>query len=652
MADLKYLKLLAEKFPNQQEVGKEIVLLNSTLNLTKGAEIFLSDIHGEHEAFQHVIRNGSGVIRQKIEELFPNMSEADSRRLAAIIYYPEEKMPLLKEESEDVRAFYRSTLMKVIKVAQDFCSIYANRKLLKLLPSSYGDIILELVAERTVGVDNRYYDDIIENIIEIGQADHLIIAFSYFIQRLSIHKIHIIGDVYDRGPGAEVIMDELIDHHAVDFQWGNHDIVWMGAAWGSLACMANVLRLSLRYANTTTLEMGYGINLLPLASFAIEHYKEDQSIIFNPKVEPDELLNKSEQWLNSLMHKAISIIQFKLESQLVARRPEFDMEDRMILDKLDLQNELVAIEGNTYPLKDKFFPTYNGDDPFALTLEEEAVVHQIAHSFQKSTRLQRHAKFLLEKGGMYKITNKNLLYHGCIPLNEDGSLKEVSLGDAPLKGRELMDFIEQRVQIAFSGKVGSDVKQEALDLIWYLWAGPDSPIFGKHKMATFERYFVEDKSIQKEIKGHYYHFRDDPKTCSMILEEFGLSDKDAVILNGHVPVSVTKGESPVKADGKLIVIDGGFCKAYQGQTGIAGYTLIHNHFGRQLIAHETFESQKKAIEEELDIAYSEMVLSQSDTRLRVRDLDDGEVIQSKIDDLKELMNLYQTGKLKEQSIDK
>ncbi len=649
-ANLKYLSLLAEKFPNQHEAGKEIVLLNSTLNLTKGAEIFLSDIHGEDEAFQHVLRNGSGVIKQKINELFPELPEKDEKQLASIIYYPEEKLQLLKESLPDEVSFYKETLSKILKVTQDFCSIYANRKLLKLLPQSYGDIILELVAERTVGDDNQYYEDIINNIIEIGQADKLIIEFSYFIQRLCIHKIHIIGDVYDRGSGAEIIMDELMKHHAVDFQWGNHDIVWMGAAWGSEACIANVLRLSLRYGNTETLERGYGINLLPLASFALEHYKEDDSIIFNPKVSPDELLNSSEQWLNSLMHKAISIIQFKLESQLISRRDEYGMSDRLILDKLNLSEKKVQIEGKEFDLKDAFFPTFNHQNPFALSEEECQVVEKIKMSFLKSQRLQNHARFLLEQGGMYKVTNKNLLFHGCIPLDENGYLKEVSFGDKSFKGKQLMEYLEKEVQVAFSGLDGSDEKLAALDMIWYLWAGPESPIFGKHKMATFERYFVDNKEIQKEKKGFYYQYRNDPEACQRILKEFGLEDENSVILNGHVPVSVSKGESPVKADGKLIVIDGGFCKAYQGQTGIAGYTLIHNHFGRQLIAHDSFESQKKAIEEELDIAYSEMVLSQSKKKLRVRDLDDGQTILGKIEDLKALMELYQSGELKERFI--
>ncbi len=645
--NLKYLSLLAEKFPNQHEVSKEIVLLTSTLNLTKGAEIFLSDVHGEDEAFQHVLRNGSGVIKQKIEELFPTISTKEKKQLASLIYYPEEKLALLKKEIPDLTAFYKQTLARIILITRDFSAIYANRKLQRLVPKSYGDIILELVAERTVGDNNQYYEDIIDNVIDIGQADKLIIEFSYFIQRLCIHKIHIIGDVYDRGPGAETILDELMNHHAVDFQWGNHDIVWMGAAWGSEACLANVIRVSLRYGNTETLERGYGINLLPLASFALEHYKDDNSIIFNPKVSPGELLNNSEQWLSSLMHKAISIIQFKLESQLIQRRPEYQMNDRLIIDKIDLEQGKVQIEGQTYELTDTFLPTLDPNSPFELSEEEAAVVDKLKESFLKSQRLQHHARFLLEQGGMYKVTNKNLLYHGCIPLDKNGHLKEVSFGAAKFKGKALMDYLEKEVQVAYSGVDGSDEKQKALDMTWYLWAGPDSPIFGKHKMATFERYFVSNKAIQKEKKGYYYQFRNDPEACKRILQEFGLEQDQAVILNGHVPVSVVKGESPIKANGRLIVIDGGFCKAYQGQTGIAGYTLIHNHFGRQLIAHETFESQKKAIEEELDIAYSEVVLSQSTRKLRVRDLDDGKVIFEKIEDLKALLALYQSGELKE-----
>lgn len=644
---LKYLKLLSRTYPNRLEASKEIVMLKSVLNLTKGAEIFLSDVHGEYEAFQHLMRNGSGVIKLKIEELFSHqLNKKEMDQLAAIVYYPTGKIDLLKPEQKDLTEFYKKTIKLLILLTQDFASIYSTRKLLKLLPEDFADLIMELVSNREVGEANNYYDHMLSSVIELDQADRLIAELAKFIQKLAIHKVHIIGDIYDRGPGAELIMDGLVRHHAVDFQWGNHDIVWMGAACGSEACMANVLRLSLRYGNTDTLEKGYGIHLMPLASLALEHYKNDQSIVFDPKVSPGEMFNESEQWLSRLMHKAISIIQFKLEGQLLIRRPEFQMSDRLLLDKI--VKDKIRINGEAYPLKDYFFPTLDLLNPYTLGPEETELVERLKISFLKSERLQRHVQLLFEKGGMYKVTNRNLLYHGCIPLTGNGKFTKVDLGKGKKKGKALMDFFDNQMTIARSGLDGSIEKKYAIDLAWYLWAGPRSPLFGKDKMATFERYFISDPIIQKEVKDPYYQFRDDPATCEMILQEFGLSSKDSVILNGHVPVSVRKGENPVKANGRLIVIDGGFSKAYQKQTGIAGYTLMHNAFGRQLIAHEPFDSIKKAIEEEGDIAYSETVLNQSESKLKVGDCDDGIEIKERITDLNQLLEFYAAGIFKEE----
>ncbi|MFP4091713.1 MAG: fructose-1,6-bisphosphatase, partial [Cyclobacteriaceae bacterium] len=603
---------------------------------------------GEHEAFQHMMRNGSGIIKQKIRELYANeLSEQEINQLSSIIYYPVRKLELIKQEQDSLDAFYKKTLKRLIQVTRSFASIYSNRKLRKLLPADFSDIILELVAEREVGEKNNYYNQLLSSIIALEQADKLIEEFSRFIQILSIHKVHIIGDVYDRGPGAEIIMDELMRLQSLDFQWGNHDIVWMGAACGSEACMANVLRLSLRYGNTDTLEKGYGIHLMPLASFAIEHYKSDHSIVFDPKVSADEMFNESEQWLNRLMHKAISIIQFKLEGQLIKRRPEFRMDDRLLLDMIDFKKGTIQMNGREYPLQDTFLPTIDPRDPHALSPEEEELVKRLKTSFVKSRRLQQHAQLLFEKGSMYKVTNDNLLYHGCIPMTEDGDFQEVDLGKGSRKGKALMDFFDQEMTIARSGVDKSEEKKYAVDLTWYLWAGPLSPVFGKHKMATFERYFLNDPETHKEIKDHYYTYRDDPESCEMILNEFGLESDNAVILNGHVPVSVRKGESPVKADGRLIVIDGGFAKAYQKQTGIAGYTLMHNAYGRQLIAHEPFESQKKAITQELDIAYSETILNQAARKQKVKDIEDGHELREKISDLHQLLDAYASGLIRE-----
>lgn len=651
MSDLKYFNLLADQYPNRAQVGKEIVLLESQMNLPKGNEIFLSDIHGEHEPFLHVLKNGSGIIKEKIRALFGSeLEEADINQLASIIYYPKEKVDLLLEGDLEPALFYENTLVRLIQISRDFARIYPNRKLLKLLPQDYGDIILEMVAERDLGADNGYYRQVIRSIIDIDQCQQLIISLSTFIQRLAVDRIHIIGDIYDRGPGADIIMEKLIEYHSVDIQWGNHDIVWMGAAAGSPACIANVLRLSLRYANTETLEQGYGINLVQLASFAIEHYKDDKSMVFNPKVTPDELLNQSEQWLNRLMHKAITIIQFKLEGQLIKRRPEFGMEDRLLLDNLNLQDGTVTIDGTAHPLNDTFLPSIIAEDPYRLTAEEDQLMKRLISSFRESAKLQRHVSFLYENGGMYKAINNSLLYHGCIPLTADGQLKSVKLGAEPTKGKALLAHLERVVRQGYFGKSGTSARSLGEDMAWYLWAGPDSPIFGKDKMATFERYFLEDEGVQKETMNAYYDYRDDPKTAAMILQEFGLDDPMAMIMNGHVPVQVKKGESPIKADGKLLVIDGGFAKAYQGQTGIAGFSLISDAYGRQLIAHEPFESTEKAIHEELDIAYSETLLGQSDHMLRVHEMDDGADLSEKITDLRQLLKLFETGQIQERKV--
>ena len=651
MPDLKYFNLLAEQFPNRARVGKEIVLLESQLNLPKGNEIFLSDVHGEHEPFLHVLKNGSGIIKEKIKALFSEELEDKAiHQLASIIYYPKEKVELLLETGPEPTDFYEHTLVRLVRIARDFARFYPNRKLHKLLPPDYGDIMLEMVAERDLGADNGYYRQIIRSIIDIDQCQQLIISLSTFIQRLAVDRIHIIGDIYDRGPGADIIMEKLIEYHSVDVQWGNHDMVWMGAAAGSPACIANVLRLSLRYANTDTLEQGYGINLVQLASFAIEHYRQDKSLVFNPKVMPDELLNQSEQWLNRLMHKAITIIQFKLEGQLIKRRPEFDMNDRLLLDALDVARGVVTIEGKDHALKDTFLPTLDPDDPHRLSSEEQQLMERLVTSFKESSKLQKHVSFLYENGGMYKAVNHSLLYHGCIPLTEKGALKSVSFGGAPRSGKALMAYLEGIVRQGYFGKPGTRERILGEDMAWYLWAGPDSPIFGKDKMATFERYFLEDKAVQKETMNAYYQYRDDPDTADLILKEFGMDAPQSMILNGHVPVQVKQGESPVKADGKLVVIDGGFAKAYQGQTGIAGFSLISNAFGRQLIAHEPFDSTEKAIHEELDIAYSETLLGQSDHTLKVREMDEGRVIAEKIRDLRALLGLFESGEIQERKV--
>lgn len=651
--DLRYFRLLSDKYPNSAAVAREIILLESVLNLPKGPELFLSDVHGEHESFQHVLKNASGIIRNKIIELFSGeLNDKDIRRLASLIYYPEQKMEIIKSEEGQPEQFYESTLYRLVRLSREFASIYANRKITKLLPENYGYIISELTQERERLPNQKdYYKQIIKTVIEIDQADRLIVAFAHFIQKLAVHKLHIIGDIYDRGPGAEYIMDALIGYQSVDVQWGNHDIVWMGAACGSRACIANVLRLSLRYGNTDTLEKGYGINLLPLASFAIEMYKEDKSLVFEPKTSAEDAFNESEQWLNRIMHKAISIIQFKLEGQLAKDRPELEVEDRNLLEKIDFDRGFFLYEGRELPLKDTFLPTVNPDAPNELTEPEVELLEKLWASFRESGRLQRHARFLYENGSMYKVTNQSLLYHGCIPIQHDGQFQQVRIEGKTLKGKALLDYFDRIAREAYFGKRKTKEKQFGRDMMWYLWAGPISPLFGKHKMATFERYFLDDKKAQEESKNGYYEYRDNEATCKMILEEFGLDPGVSRIINGHVPVVVKKGESPIKANGKLIVIDGGFSKAYQSQTGIAGYTLIHNDEGLQLVSHEPFESTKSAITKETDIVSSQTILSKPSKKLCVRDTNDGERVLNRIVELKHLLECFQKGVIKERYLD-
>lgn len=647
--DPKYLKLLSDKFPNSAQVGKEIILLEALLSLPKSPELFISDIHGEHESFQHMLRNGSGLIRQKIAELFGSeLDDKNLRTLAALVYYPQEKLDMLKKETADVEEFYTLSINRLVTLAYEFTSIYTNRKISRLLSKDYGLIIAELLQSEAAGERKDAYNRrLLKTVIEIGESDKLIVALAEFIQRIAIAKIHVIGDVFDRGPGAEIIMDSLIDYHSVDIQWGNHDIVWMGAASGSLACMANVIRLSLRYGNTQTLEKGYGINLIPLASFALEHYKEDRGLVFNPKVQPEDLLNESELWLNRIMHKAISVVQFKLEEQLINRRPDFKIDHRKMLSRIDYSRDEISIDNKNYQLKDSWFPTIDPEDPLRLSKEEQDLVDQLIESFQQSSRLQKHVQFLYEKGSMYHNANDCLLFHGSIPLDENGDLAVVDLLGKKLKGRDYLDFLDKLAREAFSGVAGTPENDLAMDMMWYLWAGPESPLFGKDKMTTFERYFISDPALHKETKGYYHQYRDNPETADKILKNFGLDPEKAIIINGHVPVEVKKGESPIKANGKLIVIDGGFAKAYQAQTGIAGYTLIFDDHGKQIIAHLPFESTAKAIEEEIDIQSSETLYSYSEKPLKVADIKDGDPIKELIEDLKELLNCYRSGILAE-----
>ena len=625
-----------------------IINLSANLNLPKGTEHFISDVHGEYEAFLHVLKNGSGSIRRKIEEIFANsLLEHEKRSFATLIYYPEQKLPLILKNVENRAEWYRITLFRLIKLCRVVASKYTRTAVREALPDSFAFVIEELLHEQE-GVENKqaYYQSIIDAIISTEQAHAFIVAMAELIQRLAIARLHVIGDVYDRGPGAHIIMDRLLDYHAVDVQWGNHDILWMGTAAGSEACLANVIRICLRYGNMETLENGYAVSLLPLASFAMELYGDDPCEQFTPK-ETAEEYTTNELRLMSKMHKAITIIQLKLEAQIIQRRPHYGMADRLLLDKINFETGTICLDGTEHPLLDTHLPTIDPQNPYALTRKEKFVLEKLRLSFANSERLQQHVRFLYSKGGLYLVYNGNLLYHGCIAMNPDGSFVKVRVEGQSFQAKSFMDRLDR---LARQGYFATDPvqKQYGMDVMWYLWSGSNSPLFGKEKMATFERYFVADKATHAEGKNAYYALRDKPETAVKILREFGLDPKTARIVNGHVPVEVKRGESPVKANGRLLVIDGGFSKAYQDKTGIAGYTLIHNSYGFLLASHAPFESTQKAIEEELDIHSKTEILETNYARIRVRDTDEGAEIKEKIQQLQALLKAYRTGLIKEQ----
>ena len=643
----KVLKTLSHQYKTQAAASTEIINLQSILNLPKGTEHFLTDIHGEYEQFNHVLKNGSGSVRRKIDEEFGNtISSKDKKSLATLIYYPESKLEIVEREEDNLEDWYKISLHRLVQVIKRVSSKYTRSKVRKALPKDFAYVIEELITEKEEIQDKEaYYNEIIHTIIRIGRAPQFIIALSHLIQRLVIDHLHIVGDIYDRGPGPHIIMDTLCQYHSVDVQWGNHDMVWMGAAAGSLACIANVIRMSARYGNLATLEDGYGINLLPLATFALETYENTDCDAFAIKFNTD--YNTKDLGLDTKMHKAIAILQFKLEGQLIMLHPEFHMESRMLLDKIDFQKKTVCVDGKTYPMKDVDFPTLDPEHPYELTEEESKVMLRLQQVFMRCEKLQRHVKFLYSKGGMYKIYNGNLLYHGCVPLNPDGSFKQVEICGKEYSGKALYDILEYYARRGYYAK---DAKERALgqDMIWYIWAGPGSPVFGKAKMATFERYFLEDKETHIEEKNSYYKLLENEEVIGSILEEFGLDKADAHIVNGHVPVEQIHGESPIKCGGKLLIIDGGFSKAYQKKTGIAGYTLVCNSRGMRLVAHEPFESTEAAILKESDIFSDSIVVENFSRRKMVADTDTGKEIQENIFYLEELLEAYREGTIMEE----
>ena len=582
-------------------------------------------------------------MRRKIDEEFGNtLSNKDKKSLATLIYYPEEKLELILKEEDNIEDWYKITLHRLVQITKRVSSKYTRSKVRKALPKDFAYIIEELITEKAEVQDKEaYYNEIIHTIIRIGRAQQFIVALSYLIQRLVIDHLHIVGDVFDRGPGPHVVMEILSHYHSVDVQWGNHDIVWMGAASGQTACIANVLRMSARYGNLDTLEEGYGINLIPLATFALETYGDTDCSCFAIKYNTD--YNTKDLSLDMKMHKAIAIIQFKLEGQLIMRRPEFHMENRLLLDKIDPAARTVRIDGETYPMRDVDFPTVDWEHPYELTEGEQMVVERLRQAFVHCEKLQRHVRFLFAKGSLYKVYNGNLLYHGCIPMEEDGTFTKVEVYGETYSGKALYDVLEHYARKGFYADGDVAEKQRGQDIIWYIWAGPGSPVFGKDKMATFERYFIEDSKTHKETKNSYYRLTEQEEVINSIFREFGLDPMNSHIVNGHVPVELTKGESPVRCGGKLLIIDGGFSKAYQDKTGIAGYTLVYNSHGMRLVAHEPFESAEAAIKKESDIFSDSVIIETSSMRRRVADTDIGAQLRDSIYELEELLKAYREG---------
>jgi len=647
--ELVYLKGLAKQFPTIASASTEIINLEAILNLPKGTEHFLTDIHGEYEQFNHVLKNGSGSVRRKIDEEFGNtLSLRDKKSLATLIYYPVEKLEIIMEEEENLEDWYKITLHRLVQMTKRVSSKYTRSKVRKALPKDFAYVIEELITEKEEVQDKEaYYNGIINTIIKIGSAPQFITALCNLIQRMVVDHLHIVGDVFDRGKGPHVIMDTLIKYHSWDIQWGNHDVVWMGAASGHPACIATVIRIAARYGNLDTIEEGYGINLIPLVTFALKTYAEVNCDRFGIKYGDDYNVNDLD--MDMKIHKAISVLQFKLEGQIIKRRPEFKMDDRLLLDKIDYTKKTVVIYGKEYPMTDTEFPTIDPNDPYSLTEEEAQVVERLKDAFRHSEKLQRHVKYLFAKGGLYKVHNSNLLYHGCVPMDEEGNFNKVSVYGKEYSGKALYDVLDNYARKGFYSQDKKE-KLKGQDIIWYIWAGPNSPVFGKDKMTTFERYFVEDKETHKEKKNSYYRLMDNEEVLNHILEEFGLNTESSHIINGHVPVELKKGETPIKCKGKLLIIDGGFSKAYHDKTGIAGYTLVANSHGMCLVSHDLFESKESAIRNESDIFSDSIVVETAPHRIRVADTDIGSELRASIEQLENLLKAYHDGIIVEKGV--
>lgn len=650
----KYLLELARSYPNRKSALGELIELGAILNLPKGTEHFMSDIHGEHEAYLHIRRNASGVIKKKVDTLFSKSITASERaELSTLIYYPQEKLDQLKPRTKDIKDWYSITIERLVALCRFVSNKYTRSKVNKCLlrvSSGYARIIDELLNKTDEGNKIRYYDSIVETVIENGAAEELIISICSAIKSLVVDHLHIVGDIFDRGARADIIVDELMKERSLDIQWGNHDVLWMGAASGSRTCIATVLNNSITYKNLDVIEIGYGISLRPLALFASEAYKDSDISRFMPKGDTDgDFLKTDDDTLIAKMHKAISIIQFKLEGQTILRNPDFDMQDRLLLHRIDPDKKTVNLEGVSYPIGDCDFPTLDKDDPYALNEAETHVMNYLKNAFMRSEKLQRHAAFLFEKGEMYTIINKNLLFHGCIPIDNKGEFIRFSCAGG-LSGRAFMDYADRVARQGFFAKEGSKERQYGKDFLWFLWCGKNSPLYAKEKMTTFERLYIEDPSAHREPKNSYYNSWNDESIADKILNEFSLGGKESHIINGHIPVKSHKGEDPVKANGKLIVIDGGFCQAYHDTTGIAGYTLIYNAEGIRISAHEPFRGKADAIRNNTDILSDTVVFENSKRKILVKDTDQGKKIQKRIDDLKLLCEAYETGRIKERTV--
>ncbi|MBP1577827.1 MAG: fructose-1,6-bisphosphatase, partial [Oscillospiraceae bacterium] len=630
--------------PSIQSVCTEIINLEAILDLPKGTEHFISDLHGESEAVAHIMNNASGVIREKIDLLYSEtVSDEERSKLATLIYYPQQKLDLLKaEHADDLNEWYHDTLVKLIDICRVVASKYTRSKVRKALPADFAYIIDELLhADHYEKNKEQYYGRIFSSIVDIGRADTFICALSGLIKHLAVDRLHVLGDIYDRGPGAEDIMKLLENHHSVDVVWGNHDLLWMAAAAGNEACIANVLNVSLSYANVDTLENGYGISLRALTTFAEKTYGDSEA--FRPKVLETGKIGLNDIELVTKLRKAAAIMQLKLEGQIIARHPEYDMDERMMLDKIDYKKGTVTIQGKVYPLKDKDFPTINPESPYELTTGERELMDSLKESFIRSDKLQAHAKFLLDKGALYRCCNSNLMFHGCIPLNKDGSFERFEFEGKRFWGKRLFDYCERKVRQGFFAARGSKEKRDGEDFMWWLWCGKNSPVFGRSRMTTFERMLVEDKATWDEPKNHYYRFVDDPAVVNAMIEEFGMDPSTSHIINGHVPVKSKDGESPIKCDGKLLIIDGGFCKAYQKTTGIAGYTLIYNSYGLRLVSHGQFKGIAEAVAQNTDILSTTKIFEVAAKRRLVADTDIGKDLRNQVSILKLLLEAYRSG---------